>query len=144
VLCAHSFCFAVACCVVLSCGWAVCGRSAFGAVMERGSCEDALVVHSTHRSQQRLTLDSLPAGSVIGTSALRRVAVIAKHYPHLVCKVWPVRSLRRCVIGSDLWCGAARRTCAVTSTLDWPNSTRTLLHPFSPLLSFPPVLYRGL
>ncbi len=58
----------------------------FAAVLKRGETEDALIVHSKHAAAKRTTLDSLPAGSVIGTSALRRVASIAKHYPQLRCK----------------------------------------------------------
>jgi len=56
-----------------------------GAVMERGAVGDALVLHPKHKAQG-LKLETLPAGSVIGTSALRRTAVIAKNFPQLVCK----------------------------------------------------------
>jgi hydroxymethylbilane synthase len=53
------------------------------AVTERGETEDALVLHEKHRGA---TLESLPAGAVIGTSALRRRAALARLFPKLSCK----------------------------------------------------------
>ncbi|KAI8328576.1 porphobilinogen deaminase [Chlamydoabsidia padenii] len=52
-----------------------------GAVMERENPHDALVLSEKHKDA---TLASLPAGSVIGTSSLRRVAQLKRAYPHLV------------------------------------------------------------
>lgn len=54
-----------------------------GCVTEREDPADALVVHERHRDQQ---LDTLPAGTVIGTSSLRRLAQLRHHYPHLTFK----------------------------------------------------------
>jgi hydroxymethylbilane synthase len=52
----------------------------FGCVLPRGDVEDALIVHNKYGS---LTLDTLPKGAVVGTSALRRIAVLSQHYRHL-------------------------------------------------------------
>ena len=54
-----------------------------GCVSKRVDPADALVVHSKHQDQQ---LDTLPEGSVIGTSSLRRLAQLRHHYPHLTFK----------------------------------------------------------
>lgn len=54
-----------------------------GCVTERENPADALVVHEKHRDKQ---LDTLPAGAVIGTSSLRRLAQLRHHYPHLSFK----------------------------------------------------------
>ena len=54
-----------------------------GIVTEREDPADALVVHADFRDYQ---IDTLPAGAVIGTSSLRRLAQLRHHYPHLVFK----------------------------------------------------------
>ena len=54
-----------------------------GCVSKRVDPADALVVHSKHQDKQ---LDTLPEGSVIGTSSLRRLAQLRHHYPHLTFK----------------------------------------------------------
>jgi hydroxymethylbilane synthase len=54
-----------------------------GCVTERENPADALVVHEKHRDKQ---LETLPAGVVIGTSSLRRLAQLRHHYPHLEFK----------------------------------------------------------
>ncbi|WP_024750153.1 hydroxymethylbilane synthase [Crocosphaera subtropica] len=54
-----------------------------GCVTERVNPADALVVNETHQDKQ---LDTLPEGSVIGTSSLRRLAQLRHHYPHLTFK----------------------------------------------------------
>lgn len=54
-----------------------------GCVTEREDPADALVLHEKHAGKQ---LDSLPAGAVIGTSSLRRLAQLRHHYPHLAFK----------------------------------------------------------
>jgi hydroxymethylbilane synthase len=54
-----------------------------GCVTEREDPADALVVHA---SKQAYQLETLPAGSVIGTSSLRRLAQLRHHYPHLAFK----------------------------------------------------------
>ncbi|MFN5195569.1 MAG: hydroxymethylbilane synthase [Cyanobacteriota bacterium] len=54
-----------------------------GCITEREDPADALVVHARHRDH---TLASLPEGSVVGTSSLRRLAQLRHHYPHLVFK----------------------------------------------------------
>lgn len=53
------------------------------AVMEREDPRDAFV------SNDHASLEALPAGSVVGTSALRREAMLRSRYPHLV--VEPLR-----------------------------------------------------
>ncbi|MEB3200059.1 MAG: hydroxymethylbilane synthase [Synechococcaceae cyanobacterium] len=54
-----------------------------GCITEREDPADALVVHSRHRDH---SLASLPEGSVVGTSSLRRLAQLRHHYPHLQFK----------------------------------------------------------
>ncbi|MBW4682178.1 MAG: hydroxymethylbilane synthase [Microcoleus vaginatus WJT46-NPBG5] len=54
-----------------------------GCVSERENPADALVVHEKHKDKQ---LETLPAGAVIGTSSLRRLAQLRHHYPHLEFK----------------------------------------------------------
>ncbi|KAN0060637.1 porphobilinogen deaminase [Thecaphora frezii] len=51
------------------------------AILEREDPRDALVVK---QGLPYRTLDELPAGSVIGTSSIRRVAQLRRRYPHLV------------------------------------------------------------
>ncbi|GJG93458.1 hydroxymethylbilane synthase [Cupriavidus pauculus] len=53
---------------------------ALTAVMEREDPRDALV------SSQFASLDEMPAGTVVGTSSLRREAALRSRYPHLVIK----------------------------------------------------------
>jgi hydroxymethylbilane synthase len=54
-----------------------------GCVSEREDPADALVVHENHKDKQ---LETLPAGAIIGTSSLRRLAQLRYHYPHLEFK----------------------------------------------------------
>lgn len=54
-----------------------------GVVTEREDPADALVVHEQHKDKQ---IDTLPEGAVIGTSSLRRLAQLRRHYPHLAFK----------------------------------------------------------
>jgi hydroxymethylbilane synthase len=54
-----------------------------GCVTEREDPADALVVHDKHRDK---TLETLPEGSVVGTSSLRRLAQLRHHFPHLLFK----------------------------------------------------------
>ena len=54
-----------------------------GCVTEREDPADALVVHERHRDR---SLATLPAGAVVGTSSLRRLAQLRHHFPHLVFK----------------------------------------------------------
>ena len=54
-----------------------------GCVTEREDPADALVVHARHQDKN---LASLPAGAVVGTSSLRRLAQLKYHYPHLLFK----------------------------------------------------------
>jgi hydroxymethylbilane synthase len=54
---------------------------AIGAVLEREDPRDALVLNEDHAGK---TLQTLPKGSIIGTSSLRRSAQLARYYPHLV------------------------------------------------------------
>lgn len=54
------------------------------AILPRGNREDVLVLHAKHKGK---SLDELPEGAVIGTSALRRMAGIAHKYgAKYVCK----------------------------------------------------------
>lgn len=70
-----------------------------GAVIEREDPRDALVIKN---GLPYMTLDELPAGSVIGTSSIRRVAQLRRKYPGLVFSdVVSMRSL------SDLSCYSA-------------------------------------
>ena len=54
-----------------------------GCVTKRVNPADALVVHHKHQDKQ---LDNLPAGAVIGTSSLRRLAQLRHHFPHFQFK----------------------------------------------------------
>lgn len=54
-----------------------------GAVTQRENPADALVLHAKHAGA---TLESLPEGSVIGTSSLRRLAQLRHFCPHLQFK----------------------------------------------------------
>ncbi len=54
-----------------------------GCVTERVNPADAVVLNEKHKGK---TIDQLPAGSVIGTSSLRRLAQLRYHYPHLSFK----------------------------------------------------------
>ncbi|MGB7442322.1 MAG: hydroxymethylbilane synthase [Coleofasciculaceae cyanobacterium] len=54
-----------------------------GAVTERENPADALVVHEKHQDKQ---IETLPAGAVVGTSSLRRLAQLRHHFPHLAFK----------------------------------------------------------
>lgn len=54
-----------------------------GVVTEREDPADALVVHEKHKDKQ---IDTLPAGAIIGTSSLRRLAQLRHHFPHLTFK----------------------------------------------------------
>ncbi|ETW08526.1 porphobilinogen deaminase [Aphanomyces invadans] len=56
------------------------------AICKRESPEDAVIIHPKHKSEGRLTLRQLPEGSVVGTSSLRREALLLKLYPHLAIK----------------------------------------------------------
>lgn len=53
---------------------------AIGAVLEREDPRDALVLQKNMKNED---LDSLPRGSVIGTSSLRRAAQLSRKYPQL-------------------------------------------------------------
>lgn len=54
-----------------------------GAVMERENPNDALVLSEKYKGY---TLATLPEGSVVGTSSLRRVAQLKRRYPKLIFK----------------------------------------------------------
>lgn len=57
-----------------------------GAVLERGDVEDVLVLPAGHPKQHQARFEDLPDGAVIGTSAMRRSASLAKLHPHLRCQ----------------------------------------------------------
>lgn len=54
-----------------------------GCITERENPADALVLHAKHQGKD---LDTLPAGAVIGTSSLRRLAQLRHYYPHFEFK----------------------------------------------------------
>ncbi len=54
-----------------------------GCITKREDPADALVVNKKFKDYQ---LNSLPEGSIIGTSSLRRLAQLRHHYPHLIFK----------------------------------------------------------
>ena len=54
-----------------------------GCITEREDPADALVVNTKNQAYK---LDTLPEGSVVGTSSLRRLAQLRHHYPHLEFK----------------------------------------------------------
>ncbi len=54
-----------------------------GCITEREDPADALVVN---KKNERYQLESLPKGSVVGTSSLRRLAQLRHSYPHLIFK----------------------------------------------------------
>lgn len=54
-----------------------------GAITERENPADALVVHEKLKDK---TLATLPSGTVVGTSSLRRLAQLRHYYPHLTFK----------------------------------------------------------
>lgn len=53
------------------------------AATERENPADALVVHDQHKDKQ---IDTLPIGTVIGTSSLRRLAQLRHYFPHFTFK----------------------------------------------------------
>ncbi|MBK1987814.1 hydroxymethylbilane synthase [Sphaerospermopsis aphanizomenoides BCCUSP55] len=53
------------------------------AITERENPADALVLHEKYKGQ---TIDTLPAGAVIGTSSLRRLAQLRHQFPHFTFK----------------------------------------------------------
>lgn len=55
-------------------------------MMKREDCRDVLVVK---QGLSYTSLADLPAGSVVGTSSIRRTAQLARRYPHL--KITDVR-----------------------------------------------------
>ncbi|XKL68194.1 hypothetical protein PGB90_003685 [Kerria lacca] len=55
-------------------------RKIIGAVLKREDPRDCVILSKKHKD---LTLKSLPEGSVIGTSSLRRTAQLCRIYPHL-------------------------------------------------------------
>jgi len=54
-----------------------------GCITEREDPADALVVNEKYKNNK---LDTLPEGSIIGTSSLRRLAQLRHHYPYLIFK----------------------------------------------------------
>ena len=54
-----------------------------GSITEREDPSDALVVN---KKNEKYKLDSLPKGSIVGTSSLRRLAQLRFHYPNLIFK----------------------------------------------------------
>jgi len=67
-----------------------------GAILEREHGEDSLVVKKGYIVDGKAAhrLDDLPAGAVIGTSSVRRVAQLKRRYPDLIFKDVVRSSLR--------------------------------------------------
>ena len=59
-----------------------------GAILEREHGEDSLVVKKEYTVDGKAAhrLDDLPAGAVVGTSSVRRVAQLKRRYPDLIFK----------------------------------------------------------
>ena len=93
------------------------------AVLEREDPRDAFV------SNDYASLDALPAGAVVGTSSLRRQALIAARYPHLV--IQPLRGNLDTRLGKlDRGDYAAIILAAAgLKRLGLPERIRTLLEP---------------
>lgn len=53
------------------------------AICKRESPEDAVIIHPKHKSNGIKALKDLPPGSIIGTSSLRREALIRRLVPAL-------------------------------------------------------------
>ncbi|CAH0482826.1 unnamed protein product [Peronospora belbahrii] len=56
------------------------------AITKRESPEDAAVIHPKHKAKGLTTLNELPEGSVIGTSSLRREALLRSQFPSFEIK----------------------------------------------------------
>uniref|UniRef100_A0A6A7G1I0 hydroxymethylbilane synthase n=1 Tax=Hirondellea gigas TaxID=1518452 RepID=A0A6A7G1I0_9CRUS len=54
-----------------------------GAVLKREDARDAVLVHPRFKGRK---LAELPDGAIIGSSSVRRVAQLSRHYPGLVCE----------------------------------------------------------
>ncbi|KAF1323640.1 Porphobilinogen deaminase, partial [Globisporangium splendens] len=52
-----------------------------GAICKRESPEDAAIIHPKHKQNGIKCLKDLPAGSIVGTSSLRREALLRSQYP---------------------------------------------------------------
>lgn len=52
-----------------------------GGICKRESPEDAAIIHPKHKANGITSLSGLPEGSVIGTSSLRREALLRSQYP---------------------------------------------------------------
>lgn len=53
-------------------------------ITERSTVEDCVVLHPSNK--RIVSLQDLPAGSIVGTSSMRREALLKFHYPHLVAR----------------------------------------------------------
>ncbi|GAB9463230.1 hypothetical protein Gpo141_00000697 [Globisporangium polare] len=58
-----------------------------GAICKRESPEDAAIIHPKHKQNGILRLADLPEGSVIGTSSLRREALLLRLFPTFQIKM---------------------------------------------------------
>jgi len=54
-----------------------------GAILKRHNTQDCLVVNQKHK---HCTISTLPSGSIIGSSSLRRISQLKRAYPHLIFK----------------------------------------------------------
>ncbi len=88
---------------------------ALAAITERQDPEDALVVHADHRGCGGLA--GLPAGSVVGTSSLRRAALLRKLHP----------ALRPEVVRGNLQTRLAKLDASSWGGKSWPRHYDALL-----------------
>lgn len=98
-----------------------------GAVLKREDPRDAVVLHPKMPGK---TLDTLPDGSVVGTSSLRRTAQLNRRYPHL--KVVDIRgnlNTRLNKLDSDDKYQAIVLATAGLNRMEWEKRIDQILEP---------------
>jgi hydroxymethylbilane synthase len=102
----------------------------FAAFLKRDDVRDALV------HPGGLTLDELPAGTRIGTSAVRRIAQLAATHPHLTCVPFRGNANRRL---AKLAAGEADALLLAVSGLERIGRRDVISEVLSPETMLPPV-----
>ncbi|WP_345624377.1 hydroxymethylbilane synthase [Streptomyces ziwulingensis] len=102
----------------------------FAAFLKRDDIRDALV------HPDGLTLDTLPAGSRIGTSSVRRVAQLAATHPHLTCVPFRGNANRRL---AKLAAGEADALLLAAAGLERIGRTDVISELLSPEAMTPPI-----
>eukprot|EP00397_Hematodinium_sp_SG-2012_P057157 GEMP01071190.1.p1 GENE.GEMP01071190.1~~GEMP01071190.1.p1 ORF type:complete len:248 (+),score=61.00 GEMP01071190.1:299-1042(+) len=99
-------------------------------ITERSTVEDCVVLHPKHHDIT--SLDDLPAGSIVGTSSMRREALMRQRYPHLeartirgnvqtrVAKLCADDSVFSCIIMAKVGLQRCELEDKIGFTLDWP------------------------